>query len=614
MAMKYEQLTLLYEETIKRISRDEINWMDFLKSACRNYRLSFSDMVLIYAQRPNAKAVLEMETWNKRYGLWIKQGSKGIAVFDPDHSSARIKYYFDIADTRKTKLTRPVPIWSMKPEYEQEVINTLKDKFSIPDTVAALEEAVISVCNCVVEDNLSDYLTDLNYCKENSLLEELDEQNLEIIYKSVLANSIAYSVLTRCDRDAGLYISEDDLRLISQFNTPEILNAVGVSTRDMTQMIIGEIRIAVLNCIRQPNRTFELSNANLYNETDKDKKNEERRMKKDEDRIHSAGRLSDSQLDTQTRGQRTAWEIRIDEKTIPQGASSDSVHELLNNTDSHSAFDGNRQDSQSKEGIIDKTADGTTGSERAIEGNQSDAVDSDDEQYRRNNQRNYSHGTDIQLNYNENMKEAGQFEVPAFFTQDELDALFKFDRFNRHKNKDVQKVFELFDDLDKRIAYLKETYTPTIIETIYQNTHIGFQRYDEKDCLRVWKDEYTNIDKVIYMSWENAVFYIEDMINRNVYVSIPSKPIPTTNQQQLNLFDMEPVEPSQNKKDDIPYTLPQYIIDAVLFDGINTYDKDFKTQVTHFMALDRSAEENADYLKELYKKGMNGFIINNRQI
>lgn len=614
MATKYEQLTLLYEETIKRISRDEINWMDFLKSACRNYRLSFSDMVLIYAQRPNAKAVLEMDTWNKRYGLWIKQGSKGIAVFDPDHSSARIKYYFDIADTRKTKLTRPVPIWSMKPEYEQEVINTLKDKFSIPDTVAALEEAVISASNCVVEDNLSDYLTDLNYCKENSLLEELDEQNLEIIYKSVLANSIAYSVLTRCDIDAGLYISEDDLRLISQFNTPEILNAVGVSTRDMTQMIIGEIRIAVLNCIRQPNRTFELSNANLYNETDKDKKNEERRMKKDEDRIHSAGRLSDSQLDTQTRGQRTAWEIRIDEKTIPQGASSDSVHELLNNTDSHSAFDGNRQDSQSKEGIIDKTADGTTGSERAIEGNQSDAVDSDDEQYRRNSQRNYSQGTDIQLNYNENMKEAGQFEVPAFFTQDELDALFKFDRFNRHKNKDVQKVFELFDDLDKRIAYLKETYTPTIIETIYQNTHIGFQRYDEKDCLRVWKDEYTNIDKVVYMSWENAVFYIEDMINRNVYVSIPSKPIPTTDQQQLNLFDMEPVEPSQNKKDDIPYTLPQYIIDAVLFDGINTYDKDFKTQVTHFMALDRSAEENADYLKELYKKGMNGFIINNRQI
>lgn len=614
MAIKYEQLTLLYEETIKRISRDEINWIDFLKSACRNYRLSFSDMVLIYAQRPDAKAVLEMEQWNKRYGLWIKQGSKGIAVFDPDHSYARIKYYFDIADTRKTKLTRPVPIWSMKPEYEQEVINTLKDKFSIPDTATTLEEVVISACNCVVEDNVSDYLIDINYCKENSLLEELDEQNLEIIYKSVLTNSIAYSVLTRCDRDADLYINEDDLRLISQFNTPEILNAVGVSTRDMTQMIIGEIRIAVLNCIRQPNRTFELGNANLYNETDKDKKNEERRMKKDEDRIHSAGRLSDSKLDTQTRGQRTAWEIRIDEKTIPQGASSDSVYELPNNTDSHSAFDGNRQDSQSKEGIIDKTVDGTARSERAVEGSQSDVVDSNDEQHRRNSQRDYSQGTDIQLNPNENMKEAGQFEIPAFFTQDELDALFKFDRFNKHKNKDVQKVFELFDDLDKRIAYLKETYTPTIIETIYQNTHIGFQRYDEKDSLRVWKDKYTDIDKVIYMPWKDVVFYIEDMMNRNIYVSIPSKSIPTINDQQLNLFDMEPIEPSQNKKDDIPYTLPQYIIDAVLFDGINTHDNDFKVQVTHFMALDRSAEKNAEHLKEIYKKGMNGFIINNRQI
>jgi len=275
MATKFEQLTLLYQETIKRISKDEEAWMDFLKSSCRNYRLSFADMVLIYAQRPEAKAVLEMEAWNKRYSLWIKQGSKGIAVFDPDYSSARIKYYFDIADTRKTKFYRPVPIWSMKPEYEQEVISALNDKFDILDNDSTIEEAILSASANIVEDNISDYLTDLHYCIEDSLLEELDEQNLEIIYKSVLTNTIAYSVLTRCDIDAQLYISEDDLRLISQFNTPELLNALGVTSRDMTQMVLGEVRTAVLNCIRQPNRTFELKDTNLYNKTEKKK-----RMKK----------------------------------------------------------------------------------------------------------------------------------------------------------------------------------------------------------------------------------------------------------------------------------------------------------------------------------------------
>lgn len=617
MATKFEQLTLLYQETIKRISKDEEAWMDFLKSSCRNYRLSFADMVLIYAQRPKAKAVLEMEAWNKRYGLWVKQGSKGIAVFDPDYSSARIKYYFDIADTRKTKFYRPVPIWFMKPEYEQEVISALNDKFGILDNDSTLEEAILSASANIVEDNISDYLTDLNYCKADSLLEELDEQNLEIIYKSVLTNTIAYSVLTRCDIDAQLYISEDDLRLISQFNTPELLNALGVTSRDMTQMVLGEVRTAVLNCIRQPNRTFELKDTNLYNKTEKKEKNEERSFKQDEDRIYSAGRLSDSQLDTQTRRQHSAWEIRIDEETIPQGTSTNTVHQLFDNTNTQSAFDGNRQDSQSEERIIDETVDGTAESQRAIEGSQPDVVGTDDEQYRSNSSRNHLQGIDLQLNQSENIidsQKAEQFEIPAFFTQDEFDAIFKFDRFNKHKNKDVQKVFELFSDIDKRIAYLKETYTSTYIEIDYQHERLGFQHDEEKDALHVWKGKPYSEGQNTYMSWENAVHYIDDMINRNVYVPIPSKPVPAVNEQQLNLFDMEPIEPSQNKKDDIPYTLPQYIIDAVLFDGINTYDHDFKIEVTNFMSLDRPLDESAEYLKELYGKGMNGFIINNRQI
>lgn len=617
MATKYEQLTALYLETVKKISRDEEAWMDFLKSSCRNYRLSFSDMVLIYAQRPETKAVLEMEAWNKRYGLWIKQGSKGIAVFDPDHSSARIKYYFDIADTRKTKFYRPVPIWSMKSEYEQEVIHALNDKFGILDSDITLEEAILSASANIVEDNISDYLTDLNYCKADSLLEELDEQNLEIIYKSVLINSIAYSVLTRCDIDAQLYINEDDLKLISQFNTPELLNALGVTSRDMTQMVLGEVRTAVLNCIRQSNRTFELQGTNLYNKTERKEKSEERSLKQDEDRIYSAGRLSNSQLDTQTRGQYPAWEIRIDEEKIPQGTSTNTVHQLFNNADTQSAFDGNRQDSQSEERNTDETADGTAESQRTVEGSQSNAMDTDDEQYRGNSSRDHLQGTDLQLNQNENIidiTKAGQFEIPAFFTHDEFDAIFKFDRFNKRKNKDVQKIFQLFDDLDRRIAYLKESYKDSIIELLYHDVRLGFRPDEEKNALRVWKGSYSNTDDIAYISWENAVHYIDDMINRNVYVPIPSKPVPTVNEQQLNLFDMGPIELSQNKDEAVPYSLPQYMIDAVLLDGINTYDKDFKIEVTNFMSLDRPLDECAEYLKTLYGQGMNGFIINNRQI
>ena len=613
MAMRYHDATILYQQTLKEISRNEQNWAAFLRSACRNYRLPFADMVLIYAQRPDATAVLEMEEWNKRYGLWIKTGSKGIAVFDSEYEEfTRLKYYFDISDTRETHNTRLVPVWSVQERFEKEVITTLADRFGPLNAMGNLTEAVISASVNIVEDNISDYLMDLTYAKTDSFLEELDEQNTAIIYQDILTNSVAYAALTRCGINADDYISEESLRQVSQFNTIDCLNALGVPTKDLGQMIIGEIRKTVLLMMREEtlNRTFVKSESALYNEDVKPPTEKERSIEENETRIYTDGRISDSQPDISTGRADTTWQIRTNEKEVSQGTPSNPVYEPVDHSEIESTSAGDRQDRQSEKRVDDQTDDGASGSERATEGSQSVGMGSTDELHRGDSSRTDQRRTDLQLITNE---EAGiSYKMPAFFTFDEYEALIKYDKFRKHKNKDISAVFEFYDDMKHRLAYVKESFTKTFVETLYQEERMGYYLEEELNALKVWKGSLSNPDHQEYVSWEDVTNFIGDMIERNMYLSIPAKPIPTTEEQQLNLFDMEPLEHTESDNVKKPFALPQYIVDAVLADG-TVFARD-KFKIAVYFSLDQPIEDNAKFLKDLYKKGSNGFIINQRNI
>lgn len=607
MAIRYEEATQLYQETLKRITKDEKNWTAFLKVACKNYRLPFSDMVMIYAQRPDATAVLEMEDWNRRYGLWIKSGSKGIAVFDDEYQgNARLKYYFDISDTRASKQHRQVPVWNMKLEYETEVIETLIDKFGPLNQKDKLVSAILSSTANIVEDNIKDYLNDLQYCKEGTMLEELDEQNTAIIYQNVINASVAYAVLTRCGIHAEDYISEDDLRQISLF-TGTSINAVGVPVKDMSQMIINENRRTVLLLERNENRTFADESVKNYNEDEKET-TMERSQESYGTKLYTDGRVSDTQSHIETGEDGGVRQVRIDEEKISQGTPSDSVYELFDNTDLESTSNGDRQDSQSTQRTADDADEGKDGSQRATQGSQPNGMDTSDEQHRGNDSRTDQERTDLHLN----TETAGtKSSIPAFFTQDEFEELLKYDRFRSHKNKDIQTVFQFFDDKEHRLAYIKESFTTTIIEFLYQEERLGFQRSEEKDMLRVWKGSYLNPKFEGYVTWDVITAYTEDMIQRNAWVSIPIKPLLSTQEQQLNLFEIESFEPAENKEK-LPFSMPQHIVDAVLAEG--TEERDSKIQIALFLSLDLPIKENVQMLKNLYKKGSNGFIIDNKHV
>lgn len=220
MAAKYQLITELYQRTGAAVSRNPQAWQSFLSSACRNYKCRFDEQLLIFAQRPDATAVTTLETWNRQFKRWVNKDSRGIAVFDTKGRRNTLKYYFDVSDTHEGYYnSRPVPIWQMNERYEQAVIERLSDRFGNLES-GDLGEALMQTAKNAVEDNLPDYLAQLKECTKDSFLEELDDFNVEVIYKRLAVNSVAFMLMSRCGLDTGEYFEIEDFSDIINFNTP----------------------------------------------------------------------------------------------------------------------------------------------------------------------------------------------------------------------------------------------------------------------------------------------------------------------------------------------------------------------------------------------------------
>ena len=253
---KFDLITDLYAEAVKEVTASPENWMSFLRSACRNFRLPFDEQILIYVQRPEASAVLPMKVWNEKFGRWVKRDSKGIAVFDKDSPKLRLKYYYDVSDTqegRYRRLLRPVPLWEVPEEYQPDVRETLANAFGVDETVTGFEGTILEAAKIAAEDNLVDYLPDLLSERKNSYLEEVDEYNVEVEARQLLSASVAYMVMVRCGVDTDLYLDTEDFRNITDFNTPEMVNLFGVAASDVAEMALSEISDTV-NKLRKAER------------------------------------------------------------------------------------------------------------------------------------------------------------------------------------------------------------------------------------------------------------------------------------------------------------------------------------------------------------------------
>ena len=242
---KYKLISALAEETAKEVVRNEENWRRYLNTASRLYKYPFKEQLLIYAQRPEATACASIEIWNEKMHCWVNKGAKGIALIDEDSFSG-LKYVFDISDVHKARRIGQFPnLWEMREEHMESVISRLEKTYGDTDREAGFVGRIREIAGRIAEDCYKELASDMEYLKEGSFLEELDELNVEIRIRETLADSIAYTVLKRCGMEESELAEEINFPYIHEFNTVETLSQLGSNVSDLSKPILMEIGKAI---------------------------------------------------------------------------------------------------------------------------------------------------------------------------------------------------------------------------------------------------------------------------------------------------------------------------------------------------------------------------------
>ena len=378
MASKFQFITELYSRTLTKLTSDYESWTGFLRAACYNYKCPFDEQVLIYAQRPDATAVLELEKWNRQFGRWVNTGATGIAVIDEAHGKGRLKHYFDITDTHTTPVSRSVPIWSMEAGYTERVIETLEATFGTLAEKGTLSDAILSASRNAVADNMPDYLRDLLDCRGGSMLEELDALNVEVTYRRALESSVAYMLMTRLSLPAMAYILPEDFEGIYSFDTPSTINALGIATSDIAEMGLREISRTVMQARREQN--FAKDAQISYDAVKEPNSSKTERSVEHGSDLQSTGGLSPAEPDDAAGAGDALGQVRGAAETVPDATPPSAVYQPQDQRATGGASGGDPGDSAA-DGDAGRGADGEgRGRDGGAESRRPPALDGADEQ------------------------------------------------------------------------------------------------------------------------------------------------------------------------------------------------------------------------------------------
>ena len=410
MPTKFQLITELYDQTVQSVTGSYQSWTGFLRAACYNYKCPFDDQILIYAQRPDATAVLEMERWNRQFGRWVNRGAKSIAVFGDDGQNC-LKLYFDVSDTHASRFARPLPIWTMHPAFEPEVIETLEATFGNLAEKENLADAVRSACHNAVADNFTDYLQDLRDCREDSLLEELDDLNLELFYRDALEVSVAYMLMTRLGLRADDYFTADEFAHVYEFNTPPTINALGIATSDIAEMGLREISRTVMQA--QRDQFFANREKSRYDDHTEQHETDRERSKQYGDHLQDAGWLSGAEPADAADAGGASGQVRGVAESVPEEAPQGALHQPQDQRQADGASGRDRADRTEDGGAVRDTDGTERGRDGGSESDRSPALDGPDEQSPAQRGGAGAQRPDLRLT-TEEPTEAGSDELPAF--------------------------------------------------------------------------------------------------------------------------------------------------------------------------------------------------------
>ena len=630
MAAKYQLITELYQRTGVTVARNPQAWQGFLSSACRNYKCRFDEQLLIYAQRPDATAVTTIEVWNKLFKRWVNKDSRGIAVFDTKGRRNTLKYYFDVSDTHEGYYgSRPVPIWQMDKRYEQAVTERLSDRFGEVESTD-LASVLMETARNAVEDNLQDYTAQLKTCTESSFLEGLDDFNIEVMYRELAVNSVAFMLMARCGIDTAEYFDREDFGAIVNFNTPQTLNAIGIATSDIAEMALREISLSIRNvqiAEKGQNRTFAPKAQNRY---DIGRQQPERSENNERNHLHQTGGLPYTRPHITDRARASAWQIRIDAQGLSGETQEGDLPQPADIGQAERTPAPDRADGVTEVGASDKTALQGAGRDGGTERESTHAVGTDDKQHPQPSGGGDSGRADLQLTEGgeqlsiateeevranlptvdeqiEMMVEAEDEKSSAFaISQEDIDTILtKGSGFQDSKYR-IYRQFWKHEDSKSNIAFLKNEYGTGGSHITFSDGTEGYAWHDGKGISIDRNGISTEHDLVL--SWSKVEKRLRKLIKDNRYlnpkekdhyadflegISAPQYEIDTQRKMARQRFiDANRDLPPADKRDTLSLRLSDFIRDL---DG---YEKALLEKVGRTDLADVTAERMEQVLSD----------------
>ena len=619
MPTKFQLITELYDQTVQSVTGSYQSWTGFLRAACYNYKCPFDDQILIYAQRPDATAVLELERWNRQFGRWVNRGAKSIAVFGDDGQNC-LKLYFDVSDTHASRFARPLPIWTMHPAFEPEVIETLEATFGNLTEKENLADAVRSACHNAVADNFTDYLQDLRECREDSLLEELDDLNLEVFYRDALEVSVAYMLMTRLGLPADEYFSPDEFAHVYEFNTPPTINALGIATSDIAEMGLREISRTVIQAQRDQ---FFANRARIgYDDRTEQHQTERERSEQHGDHLQDAGWLSGAEPADAADAGGASGQVRGAAERVPEKAPQSALHQPQDQRQADGASGRDRAD-RAEDGGADRGADGAgRGRDGGAESDRSHALDGPDEQSPAQRGGTGAQRPDLRLT-TEEPTEAGSDELPAFVDHsgdyvllDRLRAdcdyfLGAGGRSEKHLwagnvHAQIRKMRELYDALPEKPEWLTadaiDHYAAQMAAPYQVAAYHHFENgFDDKLDYQTLEEAEAAAQGYVAGTMEEdgfaydgaAVYDAETRQCLRVYGDYPDEKA----QEQAAAFALEHDTAQQNTAE-LPAFLDMHLIEANLLDDGGRKHK--RQKIFEYFQAHKNLAERTEFLKNSY--------------